>query len=56
MNTLTATTRSLNILHNRKLKIYENLSKVDIVDELHQRNISFYQSQTKEFLHKLFNN
>ena len=53
MNALTATTRSLNMLHNRKLKIYENLSKVDIVDDLHQRNISFYQNQTKEFLHKL---
>ena len=53
MNTLTATTRSLNMLHNRKLKIYENLSKVDTIDELHQRNISFSQSQIKEFLHKL---
>ena len=53
MNTLTATTRSVNMLHNRKLKIYENLSKVDIIDVLHQRNISFYQSQTKEFLHNL---
>ena len=39
---LTATTISQSMLDIRKLKFYENLGRVDIIDELHQRNVSFF--------------
>ena len=34
------------------MKLYDNLDKVDLIDELYQRSVSFFQSQTKEFLKK----
>ena len=45
MKKITSSVRSTDLLHTGKLKLYDNLKKVDVVDELHQRNISFHLSQ-----------
>jgi hypothetical protein len=50
---VSATTTSQTKLCEGKLKLYDNLDKVDLIDELHQRNVSFFQSHTKEFLKKI---
>ena len=53
MGIVSATATSQTKLCKGNLKLYENLDKVDLIDELHQRGVSFFQSQTKEFLKKL---
>ena len=40
-------------MKNNSLKLYSNLDKVDLIDELHQRKIKFFQNQTKGSLEKL---
>ena len=52
MGIVSATTTSQTKLCKGNLKLYENLDKVDLINELYQRGVSFFQSQ-KEFLKKL---
>ena len=40
-------------MKNNSLKLYSNLDKVDLIDELRQRKIRFFQNQTKGSLEKL---
>ena len=40
-------------MKNNSLKLYSNLDKVDLIDELHQCKIKFFQNQTKGSLEKL---
>ena len=40
-------------MKNNSLKLYSNPDKVDLIDELHQRKIKFFQNQTKGSLEKL---
>ena len=47
--------RSRDLSRSGKLKLYENLKKVDLIDELHQRNVKFYSTQTVDTLRELLN-
>ena len=49
---LSATGRSHEMLQAGKLKMFENINKAEICDELHQRNVKFSMTQTKEVLLK----
>ena len=53
LNKISLSTNSLDKLTDGRLHIYSNLSKADIIDELHQRELKFYQHLPKQTLQDL---
>ena len=53
LNKISLSTNSRGKLANAKLHLYNNLSKIDIIEELHQREIKFKQSMNKDVLQQL---
>ena len=53
MEKIKSSVRSVDLLRNGKLKLYDNLKKTDIIDELHQRGIKFYSTQNATDLQDL---
>ena len=46
------TTTSQEKTTNGLMKLYSNIDKVDLIDELHQRNVTFFQHERKDVLVK----
>ena len=53
LNKINISTVSQRKMEEGSLKMYSKLDKVDIFDELHERNIKFYQHQRKDILEKI---
>ena len=53
LNKISLSTNSRGKLANAKLHLYNNLSKIDIIEELHQRETKFKQSMNKDVLQQL---
>ena len=50
MNLLSACERSQKMVKDGKLKVFENIKKGHLIDELHQRGVKFFSTQKKDVL------